>query len=487
MISVISVNSVVKNKAILLALVLFAAYNANGREIPSFDSQPTKFAARELLLRGTLSLNHVVGLQPAYGERAAFVTARDGRIRSAYSPLPSVIAAAIAWPLWKTGCLDVRAPLAPNVIAALTASLLAALAVTFAYLTARRFASDRAALTCALLFGLGTGLWSTVSQTLWQHETAAIGLAVAMWLLFGWTEGGAKEQPLSLGRFVLAGLMLGIAGAARPQVAPLIAVLTAAAFATSGRSRGLLVALPVIACAAAVAWLNIRWFGGALGPMPFLESQHASVHYTNRSFGSPFAGLAGLLVSPSRGLLIFSPIVLLVIPVVIGPRSCVLRLPSSTIHHPPSSLGASLGPQALFRHPPSVIHHPFPWLAIAAVAQLILYSTYSVWWGGHTYGPRYLCDILLVVLPLAAAGYDRVVRSRVGATLVAVFAAWSVLLAATGAFCYPAEAWNTDPVDVDRAHERLWDWSDPQFVRCWHQGLSPQNFQLFTRGAWRIE
>ena len=34
---------------------MFAVYNANGREIGSYDSQPTKFAARELLLRGTLA------------------------------------------------------------------------------------------------------------------------------------------------------------------------------------------------------------------------------------------------------------------------------------------------------------------------------------------------------------------------------------------------------------------------------------------------
>jgi hypothetical protein len=92
-----------------------------------------------------------------------------------------------------------------------------------------------------------------------------------------------------------------------------------------------------------------------------------------------------------------------------------------------------------------------------------------------------------VLVPLAAVGYDRMVRSRIGVTFVALAAAWSLLLAATGAFCYPAEAWNIDPADVDRAHERLWDWRDPQFVRCWHTGLSPQNFQLFTRAAWTVD
>ena len=47
-----------------LFLGLLVVYNANGREIGSSDSQPTKFAAREFLLRGTLSLNHVIGATP---------------------------------------------------------------------------------------------------------------------------------------------------------------------------------------------------------------------------------------------------------------------------------------------------------------------------------------------------------------------------------------------------------------------------------------
>jgi hypothetical protein len=35
-------------------------------------------------------------------------------------------------------------------------------------------------------------------------------------------------------------------------------------------------------------------------------------------------------------------------------------------------------------------------------------------------------------------------------------------------FCYPsphAVEWNIRPKDVDFAHERLWDWRDPQLMR----------------------
>ena len=70
---------------------MFVVYNANGREIASYDSQPTKLAARELLLRGTTSLNYVVGFTPQLLERSGFQLALDGRYRSAYSPMPAIV------------------------------------------------------------------------------------------------------------------------------------------------------------------------------------------------------------------------------------------------------------------------------------------------------------------------------------------------------------------------------------------------------------
>ena len=63
--------------------------------------------------------------------------------------------------------------------------------------------------------------------------------------------------------------------------------------------------------------------------------------------------------------------------------------------------------------------------------------------------------------------------------------AWSIVTAATGAFCYPNEQWNTDPVNLDQAHERLWEVRDSQIPRCWSRGLAPQNFVLFDREIWR--
>src|SRR5690606_14891431 len=125
-----------------LAWFIFAAvllvYNSNGREIQSYDSQPTKFAARELALHGRLTLDAVVAAAPPLAGRAAFQRDLSGRCRSAYSVVPSIEAAIVALPLHASGLVDLRAPLAPSLIASLTASLLTAAAVALVFAAAAR-------------------------------------------------------------------------------------------------------------------------------------------------------------------------------------------------------------------------------------------------------------------------------------------------------------------------------------------------------------
>jgi hypothetical protein len=338
--------------------------------------------------------------------------------------------------------------MASSLVAKLTASLLTALAVVAAFLVARRRLDGLQALLVAASFGLGTNLWAVASQTLWQTETAIAALSAVVLCL------AVPATALTAARLWTAALLLGLAAAARPQLGPAVAVL-ALSIAVRRRRAGDVIALaPLLLVAGAVITLNVRWFGHVLGAVPRLEALHASVHAVGGTFGNPLVGAAGLLVSPSRGLLVFSPIVV----------AAFLALP------------------ALLR---GRWQDDLRWWGVAAVAQFAAYATYSVWWGGHTYGPRYCLDILPLLIPLAAAALPWMAARRAGRWLGAMALAWSVAVAGTGAFVYPHDQWNTDPAEVDTNHERLWDWRDPQMARCWKVGWSPQNFSLFTVEAVR--
>jgi hypothetical protein len=203
----------------------------------------------------------------------------------------------------------------------------------------------------------------------------------------------------------------------------------------------------------ALAVVNWRWYGSVFGAVPLISGLNRSVHGTGPLFSPVIDGAFGLLLSPSRGLLIFSPVVLV----------------------------AAGGVAAAAREG---LRRAGLWCLAAAAAQFAVYSVYAVWWGGHTYGPRYMLDILPLLVPLAAAALASA-HSRVWHAAALAALGWSVAVAATGAFVYPNDRWNTDPADVDTHHERLWSVSDAQIPRCWKAGLSPQNFSLFDRAAVR--
>jgi MFS family permease len=435
--------------ALAILIVLFAVYNSNGREIGNFDSQPNKLAAREFLLRGTLSLNHVVGRFPPLADRYSFVLDRQNRYRSAYSPVPAILAAAIAWPFWQLHLLDIRAPGAPAVIAVLAASIMTSLSVALAYLIARTRTTRRRAILLAIGLGLGTGYWTTVSRTLWVHETAIFGLTIAVLALMG------PEERLSVRRAAVAGAGLALAGTARPQLAPMIAVLLGTLFwRATWRSSLIAVAIVGVACALLMIE-NYRWFGYALGPVSQMTAVNNELHRTSSSFRLGLEGFGGLLVSPSRGLFVFSPIVLIAL------------------------AGVRLAIRESWRSPLRAC-------ALAAGAQYVLYSTYAVWWGGHTYGPRYMLDVMPVMVPLAAAALEQIRFTALTRGIVGTALAWSIAVSALGAFCYPNDQWNVDPDDVDRHHARLWSWSDTQIRRCLERGPSPQNFNLFNADAFTV-
>ena len=438
----------IRRRALVLGIVAFAVYNANGREIGTYDSQPTNYTAREIVLHHTLVLDAVIGATPELASRPGVIRTADGHYRSAYSVVPAILAAGPAWVLARLHVLDLRAPVTPSLIAKLTASLLTSGAVVLAFLIARRRAGDRLAVFVALGFGLGTNLWALASQTLWQHETTIFALSAAVLCL------DHRGAAVTARRLTLAAVWLGIACAARPEVAPAIAVVSLSIVLRTGVLRGVLALVPLAALTAATMAFNVAHFGHVLGAMPILEALHPTIHGVGGSLGSePWIGALGLLVSPSRGLLIFSPIVLV----------------------------AALGLRRALRHGP----RGDLWWAGAALAQFALYAAYAVWWGGHTYGPRYCLDLLPFLLPLASAGVTDLAGHRLTRWAGSAALAWSLVVAGTGAFCYPAEAWNTDPDEVDTHHARLWDWRDSQVIRCWRHGPSPQNAALFSPASWR--
>jgi hypothetical protein len=438
----------VRGMATGLFVLLMVVYNANGREMGTTDSQPLKFLAREIAVQRTLTLDRVVAERPGLGDRAAFQRDRGGHFRSAYPIVPALIAAVPATVLQVTGVVDMDAPLASNFVAKMTASALTAWAVALIFATLTRLVPLRPAVFATAAIGLGTNYWVIASQTLWRHETVAFGTALALW---AWL-----RDPSAIERrhVWFGGIGLALAAASRPQALVLVAVLLVWLGARAGLKRAIAPAAIVAGMLLAVSAINIAWFGGPLGALPALEAVHPTVHGVPGPVShEPWIGAAGLLISPSRGLFVFSPVLIVAVAAALGWTAV-------------RSAGLGL-------------------VAVAVALQFGAYAIYSVWWGGHTYGPRYLIDVLAPLAPFLAIGADRLLRHRATAALALVLCAASIGIAAVGAFVHPNEQWNTRPAGVDLNHDRLWDWHDSQIRRTFDSDPSPQNFNLFSRRAFR--
>ena len=395
------------------------------------------------MLHRTLTLDRDVRAMPALAARPGFERDRLGHYRTAYSIVLAIEAAGPGWLLDHLHLVNLDQPMALDLIAALTASLFTAAAVALVFLTLARTLSRPLALVAALGLGLGSNLWALASQTLWEHETVSFGAALA---LYAWLRPAQDIR----GRDVLiGGLGLALAGSARPQVTPMLLVLLVGLVVRLGWRRAAPAALVLASVGLALMALDWTWFGALLGGASRLATISGHVHDVGGSIShAPWVGAAGLLVSPSRGLVVFSPVMLVALAGV--PRALAAQ----------RDLGGR-------------------WFLAAALVQFVGYSCYSVWWGGHTFGPRYTLDVLIPLMTAAGAGVEWV-AARPWRRRVAVAAlVWSVVVAATGAFDYPNDRWNTGPVDVDTDHARLWDWRDSRIVRCWKRGLSPQDFELF--------
>src|ERR1700722_4309384 len=94
-------------------------------------------------------------------------------------------------------------------------------------------------------------------------------------------------------------------------------------------------------------------------------------HHVNKFFQLDWTGLPGLLISPSRGLLVFSPFLVFL------PVGLILRL------REPGTRGLAVT------------------LSLAVAAQFLLYSQ-ADWRAGVSWGPRWLTDFLPILVWMLA-------------------------------------------------------------------------------------
>jgi hypothetical protein len=357
--------------ALAVAAVALAVLLANGRPIGAGDTRASERVAVSLVEERDFDLDEHPEIEPPF---AATVGAHRVSIYPVLSPVLAVPVFAAVRPFFALD--ETGAALAGKLSAALFSSLAAA--VLYVCLALR--GKQRAAVS-ALLLAVGTSVWST-SQALWQHPAAVLFLTLVLLCLVL-----AEDDPAWAGR---AGLPLALMVAARHADIALAAML-AAGIALRWPRR--MLAFVVWALPAAAFVLAYQW--ASLGS-PLRHGFSGSLDRFSAPWGT---GHLGLLASPAKGLLVFTPLAAVAI----------------------------AGMVAAFRHRER-------WLAstlgAAALAHWALMGRWGEWHGGESWGPRLMTDALPLLFLFLPEGFDLAPR------LGAVLAALSIAVQALGAFAY---------------------------------------------------
>jgi hypothetical protein len=429
-------------RAVALGLVTLGVYLANGREIGTYDTEPATMLTLTLARGEGLHLDRFGPTLYEPDGRLAPYVARSGRhLVSRYPVAPALLALPIAWPQY--AYLDatrpgwdrdpVRARAAARTASKHAAAVLAALAVVVLDRLLRRLGFGMAGTAAALVAAFGSGLWSVGSQALWQHGPAVLMFGLALLAL-------TAEHP-GPGRLFLGGLATALMVACR--AIDLVFALMLLGWVARRHPRGLVAFLPgpLVVGGLLLAW-NLATFGTPTGGQAALEAMHPELHGVDSTWtANPLPGFLGTLFSPSRGLMVFCPWVAL----------AVVALPWSWFRIPHRSAAR--------------------WAVAGLLPYLALLSSYTVWWAGHTFGPRYWTDAVPpLAIALAAALSWASARARPVLVALALAVVWSVGVQLLGVTIYPT-SWNLAPTNVDRDHARLWDWKDTELRRCLTRAL----------------
>jgi hypothetical protein len=296
----------------------------------------------------------------------------DGHLYSRKGAGVSVLALPLAWlgltiPGWGTAT---TALVFNALVTAATG------AVLLRYLQALDYGS-RVALIASLTFGLATLAWP-YAKTFFSDPLAALCLTVAALALLHFRDTGHSINTLGAGVALAVavatryanvvvipffGLLLlkyqmanqQISKSANQQISKLPNHKSPISHTQRAGSLRAWVAfgIPLIAIASAIAYYNVARYGNPLNT-GYLPQENFS--------GILWQGIAGLLISPGRGLFLYAPVLLMMLP----------AIPSFFRHH---RAEAALAGAIILVH-------------------LLLYGKWFMWHGGYAWGPRFMVPTL---------------------------------------------------------------------------------------------
>jgi hypothetical protein len=308
-------------------------------------------------------------------------------------------------------------------------AIIVTLACLFLYLTLKDIVSSRIAIISTFIFAFATETWAISSQALWQHGLIELLLALMLYIIV------KNERSHSTFNIIGLGIISGLFIFARPSDAVLI--------------------IPVFLYIVFSCREKIHYYlvAGVLSGFPFL--MYNLVNFSSVVGGSVteipllnfnyqfMINYLGLLVAPNKGLFVYSPILIL------------------------SVVGYFKLNQIKNQQIKWILQYFGPVLLL----DILIYSLYSDWIGGYSYGPRYLTGILPILaiylaifLEFAKNRHVSSVKKYCVISGIFVLILISIIIQLIGVFYFP------NITDRVIGSENPWDIHNSQIVKSFQDG-----------------
>jgi 4-amino-4-deoxy-L-arabinose transferase-like glycosyltransferase len=323
----------------------------------------------------------------------------------------------------------------------ISASFIATLSAIFLYLSLKNLFSQKISLICTLIYAFATCTWAVSSQTLWQQGAVELFLAILIYLVI------INEKWENRHNFLLMGIVSGLLFFCRSVDGILLLPIIYYIFMHDKMDKFIYV-IAFILVSLPFAAYNFYFFGNFFGGY----NSAASLFSFNFEAVTSFLGL---IISPNRGLLVFSPVCFLAFFGIFGIKNIKTKN----------------------------MQYFFIIMAISVFCQITAYSFFKVWWGGWSYGPRFLAGMLPFIVFFLALYFDEFskttwnqknVRKYFIIFVIALFICWSVFVQVVGAFYYPKGGWEFKQ-NVDQIPQRFWNWDDSLILQNFLAGPYPVN------------
>lgn len=307
------------------------------------------------------------------------------------------------------------------------AALSATLAMLLIYLLARCYFVPKVSIFLTLILTFGSSISSTLAVALWSMNLSVLFLLWSLLLLVKDDRGIKKLNPYFLGFLLFSAFFC------RPTTAIFIFLIMAYLF-IKDRTDFFKSALASLPCLAALIFFSIKVYHYVY-PSNY-DFKFAVYGYTNFKWEA----LYGHLLSPSRGLLVYSPFLIV------------------------SILG-------IFIFLKKTRKDLLLWAMFTGfVFHLYLLSTWELWWGGGGFGNRLLSDSYpsLVFITIIVFQYFVAIKSRFGRcflfslfTLLGLFSIY--VHSYQGLYNENTYNWNRY-LNLEDKKEYLFSWSHAQFL-----------------------